>query len=106
MQTYQTPEGHFALVLPRMLGSRAKAVSLLAELPDSLEGKIIEVIGTDSVGAHHAFIDEFCNQILNHKNAERIIFVNAHLLIAEHAKFYSIVRGYSHRISFIERKEE
>lgn len=106
MQIYETPDGHLALVLPRMLGSRAKAVSLVNELPDLLDGITVEIIGTYSVGAHHAFVEEFCKQILTYRKASALVFVNSHPLITESAKFYSIVEGYSHRITFIEREEE
>lgn len=105
MQIYESPEGHLTLVLPRMLGSRAKAVALASELPESLNDKVVEIIGTDSVGAHHTFVDEFCTQILTYRKASNIIFVNCPELIVENANFYSLVRGYNHRISFIEREE-
>lgn len=105
MQIYDSPEGHLVLELPRVLGSRAKAVQLVSELPDVLDGVTVEIIGTDSAGAHHTFVDEFCTQILTYRNAASIIFVNCPELIIENANFYSVVRGYSHRISFIEREE-
>lgn len=106
MQTYEDTNGNLVLVLPRMLGSRAKAVSLMKYIPESLDGVTVEVIGTDSPGAHHAFVDEFCTQILNYRKARKIIFVNIPNMIRESVEFYSIVRDYSDRITFMERDEE
>lgn len=105
MRYFENNDGSLSFVLPRMLGSRAKAVTLTSELKDMLDGKTIEVIGTDSVGATASFVDEFCTQILTYRNAEHVIFVNVPEMFKERARFYSIVRGYSHKISFTNRDE-
>jgi hypothetical protein len=100
MQIYENPQGNLVLELPRMLGSRAKAVSVVSEFPDFLDDKIIEVIATDSVGAHHSFVDEFCTQILIYRNAKRMIFVDPPKMMQQSISFYGIVREYDDRISF------
>lgn len=106
MQTYEDSKGNLVLVLPRMLGSRAKAVSLMAYIPDFLEGVTVEVIATYSPGAHHAFVDEFCTQILNYRKARKMTFVNVPDMMKESIEFYAIVRDYSDKVSFELRKEE
>lgn len=100
MSYTESANGNIVLELPRMLGSRAKAVTVVSALPDLLEDITIEVIATDSVGVHHSFVDEFCTQILTYRKAERIIFVNVPPMMQENIEFYGIVRGYSERISF------
>ena len=100
MSIYTNSDGILTIELPRMLGSRTKAIAITSELKDMLDGQTIEVIGTNCPGATGSFVDEFFTQIFAYRNAAHIIFINMPETFEDNARFFSIVRGYSHQMSF------
>lgn len=86
------------VMIPRLAGSRERAVVLSAELPADLSAAtvMIDAIGVES--ASQSFADELCKQILVVRSAERLEVHSAKPRFAHYLHESARIRGVADRL--------
>ena len=87
------------IVMPRLAGTRERAVNLTQGLPADLHDAVVSIDASDVVAAAQSFADELCKQILEVRHAARLEVHCATPRFANYLNSSAQVRGLTDRLS-------
>lgn len=87
-----------SIVIPRLAGSRERAVDLTSVLPDDLSGSAVTIDAAGVDAAAQSFADELCKQILETRHASSLEVHRASPRFAQYLNSSAARRGVSERL--------
>lgn len=87
-----------SLVIPRLAGSRERAVDLTSGLPDDLSGAKVTIDAAGVDAAAQSFADELCKQILETRQAYQLEVHRASPRFAQYLNSSAARRGVGDRL--------
>lgn len=100
---YEDEDGFIVFHLNRMLGSREKAQTLTSVLPQDLSGRTMRIVATESIGATPAFVNEFLIQLIENRNARKLVIINAIPHLQSTITSFAVLHGVTGRIRYEEQ---